>query len=371
MPPSVDLFCRVIDNLGDIGVMWRLARQLHEEKNWDIRLWVDRLASLATIEPRIKPDQSRQVCAGIEVRQWHESGLAMAPRPVVIAGFSCELPAHYIAQLAHLDNPIWIQLEYLSAEPWTASFHGLHSLRDDGLKPIFFFPGFGPATGGLLREQHLMSQRQAWHDQGEGPRWLSHLGVSTAPQVRLVSVFTYPHAPLHAFVEQLQQTGERFHLLIPSTTTVNIAIDQGLVTWQSLPFLSQVDYDKLLWSCDLNLVRGEDSFVRAIWAGRPLIWQIYPQADAAHHTKLQAWLDLAKPPSQVAQAMHTWADGALETDLGCCLTSTGWQRWCAQSQSLAYELAQQPDLATRLDMHVRQQTNSQNPQSNPHRASDF
>jgi uncharacterized repeat protein (TIGR03837 family) len=57
-----------------------------------------------------------------------------------------------------------------------------------------------------------------------------------------------------------------------------------------LPFVAQPDYDKLLWACDLNFVRGEDSFVRAQWAGKPFIWHIYPQDENLHHKKLRAFL---------------------------------------------------------------------------------
>ncbi len=68
--------------------------------------------------------------------------------------------------------------------------------------------------------------------------------------------------------------------------------EQGALEVQYLPFLPQHKYDDLLASCDLNFVRGEDSFVRAQLAGRPLVWHIYPQAEDAHLTKLQAFLEL-------------------------------------------------------------------------------
>lgn len=355
-PLSADLFCRVIDNLGDIGVMWRLSRQLSHEKNWRIRLWVDRLESLAAIEPRINARLPRQTCADIDVCHWPEPWPGVQPHRVVIAGFSCDLPDKYLESLAATDHRVWIQLEYLSAESWTASFHGLGSIRNDRLKPVFFFPGFTKATGGLLREQDLIERRQRWAKQRLGHRWLADLGVKHPPDAHLVSVFTYPHAPLHTLIEQLQQTERRFHLIIPSSQALPLQPLHERVTWQSVPFLSQTDYDKLLWSCALNLVRGEDSFVRAIWAGQPLIWQIYPQKDGAHHAKLQAWLDLSKPPPVVTNAMHEWADGTLETNLGSGLTGDVWAQWCASSQSFTRTLTQQTDLATRLDAWVRQQT---------------
>jgi hypothetical protein len=58
------------------------------------------------------------------------------------------------------------------------------------------------------------------------------------------------------------------------------------------------------------LVRGEDSFVRAQFAGKPFIWDIYPQDIDAHLKKLDAFLDVylkdATPNAQraVLEAMH-------------------------------------------------------------------
>ena len=368
---SADLFCRVIDNLGDIGVMWRLARQLHDEKGWQIRLWVDDLKSLGAIEPMIDRDKLQQVCRHVDVRQWPAqwgTHLTTAcpliePNPIVIAGFSCDLPPDYLKALAQQPTALWLQLEYLSAQDWVESFHGLSSLRNDGLKPVFFFPGFTLKTGGLLRETELLAQRDQWIAQQEGPHWLSAIGVTPPDNPTLVSVFTYPTAPIHSFIEQLQQTGKRYHLLIPSTQPLPAdrlpkQPKDATVTWQTIKFLSQSDYDRLLWSCELNLVRGEDSLVRAIWAGKPLLWQIYPQTDGAHHDKLKAWLALANPPATATLAMHEWADGQLHTDLSPVLAGDGWQQWRQSSRDLCDRLAEQSDLATRLDTLARHQLNS-------------
>jgi uncharacterized repeat protein (TIGR03837 family) len=57
-----------------------------------------------------------------------------------------------------------------------------------------------------------------------------------------------------------------------------------------IAFLAQDDYDRLLWACDFNFVRGEDSFVRAQWAARPFVWNVYPQAENAHALKQDAFL---------------------------------------------------------------------------------
>lgn len=344
--------------------MWRLARQLTTEKNWTIRLWVDQLKSFKTIAPQIDPSLPIQTCHNIEVRRWDSTWQPIEPRSVVIAGFSCELPDKYLQQLANTTNAVWLQLEYLSAEDWVSSFHGLHSKRNDALKPVFFFPGFNEQTGGLIREQDLLAQRDQWLANQEHKPWLTSIGITVPDNTRLVSVFTYPHAPLHSLIEQLQQTDERFHLVVPSSPPVSGLLPKSTaseqITWQAIEFLPQSDYDKLLWASDLNLVRGEDSFIRAIWAGKPMLWQIYPQKDGVHHPKLDAWLKLANLPTSIGQAMHEWADGNLATDLTPYLTGHGWQAWRQASKAVCEELVKQSDLATGLDTWVRAQMRATN-----------
>ena len=73
----------------------------------------------------------------------------------------------------------------------------------------------------------------------------------------------------------------------------------------------------LLANCDLNFVRGEDSLVRAIYSGKPFIWQPYIQGNDAHLEKLNAFInfyfaDLRKPLfTIISAAFHEWAAGLL------------------------------------------------------------
>ena len=55
-----------------------------------------------------------------------------------------------------------------------------------------------------------------------------------------------------------------------------------------LPFVSQKDFDPLLWSSDIVFIRGEDSAARAMIAGVPFLWHIYHQDDDVHMLKLRA-----------------------------------------------------------------------------------
>ncbi|TXI17528.1 MAG: DUF2331 family protein, partial [Nitrosomonas sp.] len=164
-----DIFCTVIDNFGDMGVCWRLARQLASEHHQTVRLWVDDLNSFAVIAPAINPNASRQIVHDIEIFFWHKPFAAVEPAEVVIEAFACELPESYvIAMLKKNKPPVWINLEYLSAEPWVAEYHAIPSPHPRfALTKTCFFPGFVEGTGGLLREKKLITQRQAFNASAE------------------------------------------------------------------------------------------------------------------------------------------------------------------------------------------------------------
>jgi uncharacterized repeat protein (TIGR03837 family) len=276
-----DVFCRVVDNFGDIGFCWRLACDLAAQGQI-VRLWVDDPTALAWMAPNGRP--------GVVWRRWEESLDETDPGDVVIEAFGCEPPGAWVARMAEKrPSPVWINLEYLSAEAYVERCHGLPSPQACGLTKWFYFPGFTRATGGLLREDTLSAERAAFQ-----PRpWLAQRGLAVREGEHLVSLFCYAGAPLQALLGALAAQGPTLLLAAPGPGTDLCAEAQWPegVRWQALPWLSQMDYDRLLWSCDLNLVRGEDSLVRALWAARPSLWQAYPQFDRAHAQKISAFLD--------------------------------------------------------------------------------
>lgn len=444
-PPCWHLVCQVIDNFGDVGVLWRLARQLRDEYGVQVRFFIDDLDALAKLAPEtrsiITPTASRHApyhdlaprsslfnpnalpqaparrLGGRNVANSKSTALAAPtstapsllpsgpgspqrePHPpppvtvcpltddapigegaeVVVLGFQVRLPE--AARRAWLQTPATqrprlIQLDYLSAEDWVADLHGLTSLAPDGLRESFFYPGFGPNTGGLLLERGLLAERDRFlADPANRLQWLSEHGVQTRPDELLVSLLCYPQAPLKALLSawlahaQAGTPGQPccLHLLAPGADT-QPHLD-GLDTWiqqaskavhhhspnharspsrdnakqqrsneipqqapddtglhssdsgpcgrapcqpapappprirlTRLPFLPQTEFDHLLWSCDLNLVRGEDSWIRALWAGKPWLWQAYPQAESTHLDKLDAFLKRAADTIREADA---------------------------------------------------------------------
>jgi uncharacterized repeat protein (TIGR03837 family) len=304
---SIDIFCNVIDNFGDVGVCWRLARQLAVQEKMRVCLWVNDLARLKVLRPFIDTAQSLQQSDGFSVRDWRvETDYASyETADLVIEAFGCKLPQLVLQAMAQQPMPpVWINLEYLSAEDWVEGCHQLSSPQSSPpLTKYFFFPGFTARTGGLLKEVGLDARRYSvQHNEDVRTVCLDALGISLAHSTTLVSLFCYPAAPVDELFAAMQINGT-VHCVVPqgvASEAVARFLQQpavagaratyGQLTVQVMPFLQPDAYDQLLWCCDLNFVRGEDSLVRAIWSGRPLVWQPYVQAEGAHIDKLEAFL---------------------------------------------------------------------------------
>ena len=340
--PRWDIYCRVIDNHGDIGVCWRLACDLAARGN-NVRLWVDDASALAWMAPGGAP--------GVRVSSWPDRAYGDEPGDVVIEAFGCDLPEFVVDRMAAMKQPpVWINLEYLSAEAFAERSHRLLSPQRRGLHKWFFYPGFTARTGGLFREADLLDRRQDF----DATAWQRARGIACEADERIVSLFCYEQPALPALLAHLAQ-----HPTLLLATTGHAArqvedllgpsLQRGALRAVLLPPLPQTDYDHLLWASDLNFVRGEDSFVRAQWAGKPFVWQIYPQADGADAVKLQAFLGRFLETADAALAAgirETWAawNGApgpwpTEPDV------SAWQRHCLNWRNA---LARQGDLASRL-----------------------
>ena len=338
---ACDIFCAVIDNFGDIGVCWRLARQLASEHGWQVRVFVDDLHAFQKLCPSLVLDRARQAVGGIIVEHWHEpahAGDTLEVADVVIEAFGCELPPIYIAAMARRERaPVWFNLEYLSAEDWVADFHLRPSPHPRyPLTKTFFFPGLGLGTGGVLKERHLDAARAAFEaSQPEREAWwLKTTGrAPPPPTATVVSLFAYENPAIDSLLEQWRDSAEPVVLLVPEgrisgavarffglpAFAAGSHAERGSLGVHALAFTEQPGYDTLLWASDVNFVRGEDSFVRAQWAAKPFVWHIYPQADDAHLPKLDAALaHYARTlPTEARDALarfwHAW-NGAGQPD---------------------------------------------------------
>jgi uncharacterized repeat protein (TIGR03837 family) len=207
--PDYDIFCKVVDNYGDVGVCWRLARQLATEHGANVRLCIDDLSSLRMLCPQLDSASARQQFAGVQIVHWDSAIDAITPASIVIEAFGCGLPQRYIESMsAGKIPPLWIVLEYLSAEPWVREHHGLPSPHPRlALERYYFFPGFVAGTGGLLREADLPERRAAF-DATQRQRYWASVGFGLpSADATVVSLFAYEQAPAAGLLGHLPLRG--------------------------------------------------------------------------------------------------------------------------------------------------------------------
>jgi uncharacterized repeat protein (TIGR03837 family) len=361
-----DIFCKVIDNFGDIGVCWRLSADL-AERGERVRLWVDDASALRWMAPL--------GAAGVEVLPWAQSlesttvsaRLAKQPGDILIEAFGCDISPEFLA-LWVAQPPqsqparCWLNLEYLSAEGYVERCHALPSLVSHGpaagWTKWFFYPGFTPQTGGLLRESGLLHRMTFFELENEQ--------LCDPPRLR-VSLFCYEPTALATLLTEWSQhglAGQPVELLVTagrSAQAVKTVLSQWPaepkkadpellnITW--LPWLSQTEFDQLLWRCDLNFVRGEDSVLRALWAGKPFVWSIYPQDDGAHMPKLEAFLQqLGASASLKAfhRAWNTAGDKLTALTALTALSAADLADWHQHAEAARTALLEQEDMTTRL-----------------------
>ncbi len=333
-----DLFCRVVDNFGDAGVCWRLARQLAEEFPAEVRLIIDDRRPLQWLvsEPQ-----------AVEVVDWQEG---LEPADLVIEAFACELPQTYVEAMAERTRPsIWLNLEYLSAEAWVGGHHLLASPHPRlPLTKYFFFPGFAADTGGLLRERGYCLP-----DPPPGGESLK------------IFLFAYANRALPALFDVWQDGPRPAQATLPGAGEAvtsaqawkegQAGAEEGSLSLRFEPFRPQNQFDAWLAGHEVLFVRGEDSFVRAQWAARPFVWHIYPQEGGAHWTKLEAFLDrycedLPAAPEAALRGLWTAWNAEDAATIG-----GAWQAFTAELPALsqharvwAEKMLQMPDLATNL-----------------------
>jgi uncharacterized repeat protein (TIGR03837 family) len=278
------------------------------------------------------------------------------------------------------EKPRWINLEYLSAEDWVEGSHALPSPNPRlPLTKHFFFPGFTPRTGGLLREASLLARRDEFQaDRGAQAQFWRSVAGRTPPEGALkVSLFAYAGAPFESLARACMRGSGPVWLVAPEGVPIpaiaplaDATLDRRnnqqsggarrMIELVRIPFLAQDRYDQLLWACDVNFVRGEDSFVRAQWAARPFAWHIYPQKEGAHWVKLTAFLarySAGLEPSAAATLSSLWKAWNEGGEVPDARGDIGlqWRSFVSKRESLSAHarawsrsLARQPELSERL-----------------------
>ena len=369
-----DLFCHVVDNLGDIGVTWRLARQLVAEHQQQVRLFLDDFKAFSHICPQVQLRAAEQTLSGVQIVPWARQ-LQATPGDVVIEMFGCRLTDAFISQLGKAQSkPVWLNLEHLSAETLVDLHHLKPSPQSGGITKYFYYPGFTEKSGGLIREANLIAQRDSWQMQPTAKRIaMRTLGLPPPPDHALiVLLFSYARQRLDGWLHTMAASERPVALWVcpgPVMTAVNTWLDMQLQTGQitsrgsltiyALPYIAQERFDELLWAADVCIVRGEDSFVRAQWAAKPFIWHIYPQEDSAHDRKLDAFLDryLADADTDLRDTViHFWTAWNRGLDLAPAWLEFADSLPALQRHALQWSraLQTQTDLASQIVQDVSQ-----------------
>ena len=364
----------MIDNYGDIGVSLRLARRLNEA-GFQVALWHDHPAALAKLLGDAPPP------AAIRAHHWQGDAaksiaaeLAAVAPALVIETFGCDLPPAALASV-RTHRPLWLNWEYLSAEPWAEAMHGKPSLQADGTEKYFWLMGFSETSGGLLREAGYLKKQQAFLANPAAQAALRRrLGLPETPR-RAVQCFCFGYAGAQwaDWLAAWQAAGEALDVWLADRQIIHSLRQAGALpehalrepgsVWQAgavrlirIGFVPQAEFDAVLWLADMAIVRGEDSFVRAQLAGKPLLWHIYPQAEQAHLPKLHAFWHKA-----AASAPLPAAHQALSDDLNHAATLTpaaraeSWRQllqqlppWRQAAEQWQGELLRQPDAVERV-----------------------
>ena len=281
---SIDIFCQVIDNYGDVGVAYRLAREFKRVyPNKKLRFVINQIEELNLI--RKSED--------IEIILYKDISKIENSADLIIESFGCEIPKEYMDK-ALKKSKLIINLEYFSAEKWVDDFHLQESFLGGNLKKYFFIPGLSEKSGGILLDNEFLERKKKVEANKE--YYLEKFEIKEKYDL-IGSVFSY-EKNFDSLIEELKKLDKKVILLILSEKTQKNFIkyfdnnnNYDKIKFVKLPFFTYDKYEELLALCDFNLVRGEDSFVRALLLGKPFLWHIYPQDENTHIKKLESFLE--------------------------------------------------------------------------------
>ena len=307
---SIDIFCEIIDNFGDIGVVYRISKELKNiYQNARIRIVLNRTDEFKAINKRVKDLEYQEIdgliCTTFSYVKKNAESFGAAD--LFIEAFGCDVPEEYL-KIAKKNSKLWINLEYLSGEKWIEDFHLCESLIDSKtLKKIFFMPGFSEKSGGVIIDSGFLKRKEYGMDNRE--EVLKKYYPEIDFQNKLIgTVFSY-EKNFENLLETLEKQDRETVLILMGEKTQKSFSEilqkkfrenfgkigkYGKITMLNADFLSQEEYEEVISAVDFNFTRGEDSFVRSILLGKPFMWHIYLQEEKAHMDKIRAFNDRFK-----------------------------------------------------------------------------
>lgn len=307
---SIDIFCEIIDNFGDIGVVYRISKELKKIfQNVRIRIVLNRIEEFKAINKKVKDVDYQEIDGLICVTEKYvkENMKSFGVSDIFIEAFGCNVPEEYVKQ-AKENSKLWINLEYLSGEKWIEDFHLCESLIDSKtLKKIFYMPGFSEKSGGVIIDSGFLERIKYGKENRE------EVFKKYFPEIDLKNKFVGTVFSYEKNFENLLETlknyeketvlilmGEKTQKSFSEILKKNLTEDYGnivkygKITMIYSDFFSQEEYEEIISASDFNFTRGEDSFVRGIILGKPFMWHIYLQEEKAHMDKIKAFTERFK-----------------------------------------------------------------------------
>ncbi len=314
---SIDIFCEIIDNFGDIGVVYRISKELKKIfQNVRIRIVLNRLEEFKAINKKVKDVDYQEIDGLICVTEKYvkENMESFGVSDVFIEAFGCNVPEEYV-KAAKENSKLWINLEYLSGEKWIEDFHLCESLIDSKtLKKIFFMPGFSEKSGGVIIDSGFL-ERMKFGKENRDEVFKKYFKDFDLKDKFIGTIFSY-EKNFENLLETLknyeketilllmgEKTQKSFSEILKKNLTEDYGniVKYGKITMIYSDFFSQEEYEEIISASDFNFTRGEDSFVRGIILGKPFMWHIYLQEEKAHMDKIKAFTERIKESVEVSE----------------------------------------------------------------------
>ncbi|WP_288958746.1 elongation factor P maturation arginine rhamnosyltransferase EarP [uncultured Treponema sp.] len=316
---DITILCRVVDNYGDIGFVYRLARELSSLSSIEktqLRLIVSDLKSFnaMALPPGISTSLAVQNYNGWKVIDWNACAEGKCeftehPPKIILECFQCGRPEWLDEILFSAQTTQTVQIvnvEYLTAEDWADDFHLLKSgTRSALVKKINFMPGFTKKTGGLVLDKHFVS---CVHSKTAAleclKKYASKKTVALIEDTNLFRVIAFSYErnfenEACALSEFAKNSGRKVQVLL-APGLGNVPFKKAAAAFKNisvydLEYLPQLAWDALLTLADFSFIRGEDSFSRACLSGIPFVWHAYPQEEEFQLVKAAAVLKRMEP----------------------------------------------------------------------------
>ena len=316
---DITILCRVVDNYGDIGFVYRLARELSSLSSIEktqLRLIVSDLKSFnaMALPPGISTSLAVQNYNGWKVIDWNACAegkceFTEQPPKIILECFQCGRPEWLDEILFSAQTTQTVQIvnvEYLTAEDWADDFHLLKSgTRSALVKKINFMPGFTKKTGGLVLDKNFVS---CVHSKTAAleclKKYASKKTVALIEDTNLFRVIAFSYErnfenEARALSEFAKNSGRKLQVLL-APGLGNVPFKKAAAAFKNisvydLEYLPQLAWDALLTLADFSFIRGEDSFSRACLSGIPFVWHAYPQEEEFQLVKVDAVLKRMEP----------------------------------------------------------------------------